>query len=89
LKLDKSVVAAAASLAFANVAIAGPSTVPLGTTLGSRLGIGLGELLGRPLGDVLGLQLGQVLPVASGGLMLVAAASLVTGIVIVRRKLKR
>ena len=89
MKLNKTVLAAAVSLAFANVATAGPSTVPLGATLGSRLGVGLGDVLGRPLGEVLGLQLGQVLPVASGGLMLVAAASLVAGIVIVRRKLKR
>ena len=57
-------------------------TISLGTTLGLPLGRPLGVTLGR----LLGLPLGDVLPFAGSGILVVAAASLATGIYIVRRK---
>jgi len=86
----RPMVAGSASLlaAVSGAALAGP-TVPLGVSLGSPLGISLGTALGAVLGSALGSPLGQVLSVNGGGLLTVAAASLVAGILIVRRKKRR
>jgi hypothetical protein len=74
------------SLLLSGAAVAG-TPVPLGLTLGSALGTSLGVTLGRVLGaTALGFPLSAVLPVTGGGLLTVAAASLVAGILIVRRK---
>ena len=77
MNLNKLVVGTVASL-IANAALAGGTTVPLGTTLGRNLGISLGQLLG--------FSLGAELPLANAALLTVAAVSLVVGIWIVRRK---
>ncbi len=46
--------------------------------------------LGTPMGSLLGTVMGfSVLPITGGGLLTVAAASLVAGILIVRRKKRR
>lgn len=81
----KLIVAALAASA-ANVALAGPTVVPLGTALGRNLGLTLGGPLGATLGFLLGSPLGSALPIASVSLLGVCAASLAVGIYIVKRK---
>ena len=82
-------IVAALAASVANVALAGPSVVPLGTALGRGLGLNLGGPLGATLGFVLGSPLGSLLPIASVGLLGVAALSLAVGIYIVKHKKHR
>jgi hypothetical protein len=81
----KLIVATLAASA-ANIALAGPSVVPLGTTVGRGLGLTLGGPLGATLGFFLGTPVGSVLPIASVALLGVSALSLAIGIYIVKRK---
>jgi hypothetical protein len=77
---NSRLIAGAVAALMAGGAMAGP-TVTLGTPLGATLGVALGTFLGN--------RLGVPLPLAAGGLLIVGAASLATGIWIVRRKRNR
>ena len=75
LNAGKLIIAALAT-SVANVALAGPTVAPLGTSLGRGLGLSLGDALGGTLGFVLGSPLGSVLPIASVALLGVSALTL-------------
>ena len=76
-------IAGVSAVVASGTALAGVSTVPLGTPVGFTLG----GALGVTLGDL--IAVGGVLPIAGGGMLLVGAASLGLGIWIARRKHRR